>query len=213
MAEREVSQAADPLAPVVGVTGKYCAGKSTVAAALTARGFAELDADSLTHVALQEHRDQVVALFGEQVLTADGQLDRRALGARVFRDADKREQLEQLLHPLVARAIEEQVATRQTPVTVNAVYLVRAGLHRLCDAVLWVAAPWWKRLARALRRDRVSVGRALRVMKAQRGLRRRDARADSRGFTVIRAGRGLRALDRQVGAVVASLWRGQEQGE
>ena len=213
MIERDASGAAAPLIPVVGVTGKYCAGKSTVAAALAARGFAELDADALTHVALREHRNEVVALFGEEVLATDGEVDRRTLGSRVFADSQKREQLERLLHPAIAGAIEERVSRQETPVTVNAVYLVRAGLHRLCDVVLWVAAPWWTRLARALRRDGHALRRVLRVMRAQHGLRLRGARTNSRDVVLIHAGCSLRALDRQVGRVVASLWRGQQQGE
>lgn len=210
MPEPEESRA---VSPVVGVTGKYCAGKSTVAAALSARGFAELDADALTHLALQERREELVALFGDDVLGADGDVDRRALGALVFADAKQRERLERLLHPMIAAAIEDRVSARETPITVNAVYLVRAGLHRLCDAVLWVAAPWWTRLARALRRDRHTLRHVLRVMRAQRGLRRRDARTHSREFVVIHAGRSVRALERQVSGVVASLWRSQQQGE
>ena len=199
--------------PVVGVTGKYCAGKSTVAAALAARGFTELDADRLTHVALRDHRDEVVALFGKGVLDRDGQVDRRALGAQVFADAAKRGALERLVHPAVATAIEEQLASRHTPMTINAVYLVRAGLHRLCDAVLWVATPGWRRMVRALRRDGVSVARVLRVMVAQRGLRWSDTRTRASEVVVIRAGRGLQALDRQVGRVVASLWCRHEREE
>ena len=195
---------------IVGVTGKYCAGKSTVSAALDARGFVELDADAFAHVALEHRRDEVVALFGNDVLRPDGSVDRKALGQSVFADAERRRQLEELLHPPVARMIERQVAERSGPIVINAVFLVRAGFHRLCDVVLWVAAPWWLRLSRGTRRDGVSVRSALRVMAAQKTPRRGSAHAQHPWVVTIRSGSGLASMDQQVGRVLAAVWQKRE---
>ena len=74
--------------PVLGLVGDICAGKSAVARALARRGARIFDADAAVH-ALYREPDVVAAVveqFGPGVLDAAGQVDRRALGARVFAD-------------------------------------------------------------------------------------------------------------------------------
>jgi dephospho-CoA kinase len=195
---------------VVGVTGKYCAGKSTVSAALDARGFEELDADALAHIALDELHEEVAVVFGRQMVRADGSVDRKALGRLVFGDRGGRRRLEDMLHPAVVEMVEHAVAGRSGAVVINAVFLVRAGFHRLCDVVFWVSAPWWVRLGRGLRRDGFSVRAVLRVMRAQNGLRRRTALAQHPRVVTIRTRRGQAAMERQLGRALAAVWRPRE---
>jgi len=88
----------------IGLTGGIGSGKSTVGELLSARGAAVVEADRVVHE-LQEPGqpvfDAIVDRFGAGVLTREGVLDRRALAAVVFEDADARHELEALVHPAV----------------------------------------------------------------------------------------------------------------
>jgi dephospho-CoA kinase len=90
----------------IGLTGGIASGKSTVAALLRDRDYPVLDADVLTHELLEPGQDayqEVVREFGEGILTRNGTVDRRKLGAMVFADARKRERLNQIMHPRIQR--------------------------------------------------------------------------------------------------------------
>jgi dephospho-CoA kinase len=96
----------------VGLTGGIGSGKSTVAARLVDRGAVLVDADRITRE-LQEAGQPVFAAiveaFGSQVVAADGELDRAALAAIVFTDAEAKKRLEGIVHPAVGLAIAERL--------------------------------------------------------------------------------------------------------
>ncbi|MYB24265.1 MAG: dephospho-CoA kinase [Acidimicrobiia bacterium] len=97
----------------VGLTGCIGAGKSTVAAALVARGAVLLDADAIVAELQQPGRpvlEAMVARFGPSILRPDGTLDRAATAAFVFNDPQKLAELNAIVHPAV-RA--EMVARRR----------------------------------------------------------------------------------------------------
>ncbi|MGB3827762.1 MAG: dephospho-CoA kinase [Ornithinimicrobium sp.] len=98
----------------VGLSGGIGSGKSTVARRLASRGAVVVDSDAIARdvvapgtVGLAE----VAATFGDRVLTADGSLDRPALGAVVFGDVDARRALEALTHPRIAQRTAELFAS------------------------------------------------------------------------------------------------------
>ncbi len=168
---------------VIGITGKYCAGKNRVAEILARRGFTVVDVDRLGHDALVFERDAVVARFGAGVLTPEGRIDRRRLGALVFADVKERAALEAIVHPVMVAAVERLVGRRMDKrrgtgesdrangrFAVNAALLFPMGLHRLCDLVLYVSASLPVRIWRALRRDRLSLLQVARRIWSQRQL-------------------------------------------
>jgi len=152
---------------VVGLTGRYCAGKDTVARALGARGYRIIDADALAHDVLAEQARIVIAAFGQGVQAPGGGVDRRALGRIVFKDAAARERLEAIIHPPVVARIRQQLAEAPGDAVINAPLLHKAGLHALCDAVLFVRAPALIRLVRAMRRDSLSLQDAIARLSSQ----------------------------------------------
>jgi len=103
---------------LVGLTGGIGSGKSTVSAALAERGAVVVDADAIVHE-LQSPGQPVLAAmverFGEGILHADGSLDRKAVAALVFGDADALKDLGEIVHPPVRdeifRRVVEQAAT------------------------------------------------------------------------------------------------------
>src|SRR5688572_12377606 len=85
---------------VFGLTGGLASGKSTVAARFAARGVPVLDADVSARRVVEPGSDglaEVVAAFGADLIDAQGALDRKALGARVFGDDASRRKLESML--------------------------------------------------------------------------------------------------------------------
>src|SRR6478609_6486081 len=98
----------------VGLTGGVASGKSTVSAMLAELGAVVVDADRLAREVVAPGSAglaEVVEEFGPQLLTADGALDRAALGAIVFADEERRRALEAIIHPRVrARGAELEAA-------------------------------------------------------------------------------------------------------
>src|SRR5689334_25405807 len=88
----------------IGLTGGIGAGKSTVSAALAGHGAVVIDADRIAREVVEPGTPglaAVVAEFGEEVLTADGSLDRPRLGGIVFSDPERLRALNAIVHPLV----------------------------------------------------------------------------------------------------------------
>lgn len=187
---------------VVGVSGKYCAGKSTVADLLEAEwGFLQIDVDALGHQALERRRDEVLSRFGSGIVV-DGRIDRRRLGGIVFGNPQALADLESIVHPEMIAMVEETIRREaERDVVVNAAILFKMGLDRLCDTVIWVEAPVLRRIFRARRRDRLPFLQILKRLNAQRGMKPQSSRGDVDIHTVRNSG-NLEALKRRIGAVL-----------
>jgi dephospho-CoA kinase len=146
---------------LVGLTGGIGSGKSTVARLLERRGAVVIDADHLAREAVAKGTsgfERVLDAFGPGVIGPDGDLDRKALAAIIFSDADRKAALESIVHPEVARRFGEQVdelrATDRIVVYVSPL-LVELGLAPAFDVVIVVTA------SPHLRISRVASGRDL----------------------------------------------------
>ncbi|MET1061055.1 MAG: dephospho-CoA kinase [Nocardioides sp.] len=130
----------------VGLTGGVASGKSTVSALLAEHGAVVIDADLLAREVVApgtEGLAEIVAAFGDALLTPDGALDRPAMGAIVFADEGKRRVLEAIIHPRVrARGRElEQEAGPGALVVHDIPLLVETGQPGRFDAVVVVDVP------------------------------------------------------------------------
>jgi len=141
---------------LIGLTGKYCAGKNHVAAVLEKRGFPVLDVDKLGHAALEYKKDEVFSRFGNDVRNPDGSVNRRLLGEKVFGKGDEITALEAIIHPQTDRMILEWISSQNGKTCViNAALLHKSAIFGQLDCVLLVNAPFFVRLLRAKRRDRL----------------------------------------------------------
>jgi len=168
---------------IVGLTGGIGAGKSAVAARLAAHGALVIDSDRLAREVVQPGTGglaEVVAAFGPDVLTADGSLDRPALGRRVFGDEPARRRLESIVHPRVrARTAELVAAAPPDAVVVNDVpLLVEAGLAGAYQVVIVVLADEAVRVDRLVRDRDLSPDEAYDRIGAQATDEQRRAVAD-----------------------------------
>src|SRR5262252_8841382 len=96
----------------VGLTGSIAVGKSFVLTVLAELGCHVIDADEIARKVVEPGSSglkSVREVFGDAVLKVDGSLDRGKLGAIVFADADRRNQLNAILHPRIIAAQDEQV--------------------------------------------------------------------------------------------------------
>ena len=87
------------------ITGSITSGKSTVVNLLKERGFSVIDADLIAHEQLEICKREIIEVFGEQILDEAGKIDRKKLGAIVFREPKKLKNLEQILHPKIKAEI------------------------------------------------------------------------------------------------------------
>jgi dephospho-CoA kinase len=143
---------------VVGLTGGIGSGKSTFAALLAERGAQVIDADLLGRDALRPGEPawhSVVNQFGDEILVANSfDIDRKRLAAIVFDDRDKLAALNAIVHPLILRAVADQLERlRQTDevVVLDAALIIETGLDKAVDALIVVDAPEELRLQRLLR--------------------------------------------------------------
>jgi dephospho-CoA kinase len=146
--------------PIIGIAGGIGSGKSFVANLFGELGCVVISSDEQVRDAYRDRR--VVATlsqwWGDDVVTPAGEVNKRAVAARVFRDPAERQRLERLLHPMVNEARERVMrAAADNPKVVAFVWdtplLFEAGLHEKCDAVVFVNAPL------EVRRERVRTGR------------------------------------------------------
>jgi dephospho-CoA kinase len=133
---------------VIGLTGGIASGKSTISAALAARGATIVDADKVGHEAYtpgSEGWQAVVDAFGKQIVAENGEIDRKALGAIVFGDPAQRERLQAIIWPvmkrMMARMLDEFRAEGRKVVVVEAAVLLEAGWQDLVDQIWVVTVP------------------------------------------------------------------------
>lgn len=167
----------------IGLTGGIASGKSTVAARLAERGAVIIDADQLAREVVAPGTAglrAVTARFGEQILTAEGQLDRPALGRIVFGDADARADLEAIIHPAVrSRAAALTAAAPPDAVVVQVIpLLVETGQGQAFDQVWVVDVAPEIQMRRVQQRDGLSEAEAAARLAAQASRAERLAVAD-----------------------------------
>ncbi|GAA4999104.1 dephospho-CoA kinase [Pseudoluteimonas lycopersici] len=189
---------------VIGLTGGVASGKSEVARRFEALGIVVADADIAARAALAPGSDglaETVAAFGNDILAADGGLDRAAMRRRVFADDAARRRLEAIVHPRVRAALEAQCRAASSAYAVAAIPLLAEGGGRTTypwlSRILVVDVPEAVQLQRLQRRDGIDSELAAGMLAAQASRRERLAIADD----VIANDGPLDALDEQVAAL------------
>ncbi len=122
---------------IVGLTGKYCSGKNMAARVFADRGWDELDIDKFGHDALIDKSEEVIKIFGSGILSTNGGIDRKKLGAIVFGSRKQLLKLESLIHPAMVdrcRIYIEKNNSRN--ILINAAILHHMGLNNLCNSIL-----------------------------------------------------------------------------
>ena len=148
----------------VGLTGSIAVGKSHVLSIFRELGCHTIDADQIAREVVtpgSEGLKLVVGNFGQEVLRPDGSLDRQKLGAIVFADEEKRQQLNSILHPLIIAAQDEQIRQigQSDPkgiVIIDAALMIESGGYRRMDKLIVVFCEPEIQLQRLMHRDGLS---------------------------------------------------------
>lgn len=149
----------------LGLTGGIASGKSTVSRIFAELGAIIIDSDLLAREVVApgtDGLDEVVKAFGEEVLTATGEMDRAKVGAIVFADPSRRKVLEQIIHPRVfQRALEIDGSAGEHDVVINDIpLLVETNQADRFDAVVVVDVPTELQVDRMVRDRGMSVEEA-----------------------------------------------------
>jgi dephospho-CoA kinase len=171
---------------LVGLTGGIATGKSTVDAVLRELGAVIIDADVLAREVVEPGEPalaEIAAEFGPGVLGPDGRLDRKALGAIVFADPDRRRTLEAMTHPRMRerllRRIDELTAEHFRGLAFyDAAVLIESGSHLMMDRLVVVITDEATQIARLTARDGIDRDEALRKIKSQMPLAEKAKLAD-----------------------------------
>jgi dephospho-CoA kinase len=131
----------------LALTGGIATGKSTLAGLWRQRGAAVIEADELAHRALEPGTPSyraIVEAFGTGILNTDQTINRHTLGEIVFHDDQKRQTLNRIVHPVVARLRSEALRVLahdgHTGLGVNAIPLLyETGIERDFDGVVTIA--------------------------------------------------------------------------
>ncbi|MGA9771021.1 MAG: dephospho-CoA kinase [Blastocatellia bacterium] len=159
----------------VGLTGSIAVGKSFVLSVLAELGCVTFDADKIAHSVMEPGREayqDIVREFGPDVLADDGLIDRVKLGAIVFKDAERRKRLNEIVHP---RVIQEQnlllgEAERVAPdgiAIVDAALMIESGGYKRFDKLIVVYCDRETQIERLIGRNQITREDAERRVSAQ----------------------------------------------
>jgi dephospho-CoA kinase len=192
----------------VGLTGGIGSGKSEVSRRLVSLGAVLVDADAVAREVVEPGTPGLAAIveeFGDEILLADGGLDRDKLGSIVFADEASRRRLNAIVHPLVGRRAQELVdAAPPGAIVIHDVPLLTENdLAGLYDLVVVVDAPVEEQVRRLTTRRGMTEEAARARIAAQATRERRRAVADR----VIDNSGTLETLTAQVDDLWAELTR------
>lgn len=167
---------------IVGLTGGIASGKSTVSSIFRSFGVEIADAD-ITAKKISEREDviqEIGKIFGKDVLSAEGQIDRVKLKEVVFSDKNKLIQLNNIIHPKVMEEFKKikENTSKNDIIIFDIPLLFEAGMDKMCDTVILVYADREMQIERIKARDGVSRELAEKIIDAQMSLEDKKEKSD-----------------------------------
>lgn len=171
---------------IIGLTGSIGTGKSTVAKMFKKLNIPVIDADEIARLVVEpgkEAYNKIVETFGEEILQDDRTLDRKRLGAIVFGDEAKREQLNSIVHPAIRKEMLKQrdyYLEQNVPcIVLDIPLLYESKLEHFVEKVIVVSTSRDTQLERILQRDQMSKEEALQRMNSQIDVAKKAELADA----------------------------------
>ncbi len=169
----------EPFKYAITLTGGIATGKSSVSKIFEKKGFTIIDADMIAHRVLNEAADEVAELFGDEVIDGNGVVNRKTLGAIVFKDTQKRQALESLLHPLIYREIlrlSQIEDERKKPYLIDIPLFFETGRYNTYRVIV-VYASQLQQIERGMQRDLLSREEILYRISAQMDIEEKRSKA------------------------------------
>ena len=191
---------------IIGLTGLYCAGKNYIASLLEKRGFLVLDVDKLGHTVIESKKQIITEYFGSEILKKDGTVDRKLLGKKVFGNKSMMEELEKIIHPEVNRITNEWIAGhRHENCVLNAAVLHKSDAFNQLNIIILVCAPFFTRLLRARKRDKLTWKALIRRFMSQKRFLAQYSAKNADICKVKNSGIEKSNLDIQINSILSKL--------
>ena len=161
------------MARIIGITGNIACGKTAVGHMLLELGAERyIDADALVHQLYLKGQPvavKVAEAFGSEVVAADGNIDRKALGTIVFQNTEAMGRLEAIVHPAVGQALLKELASVSPSgiAVIDAVKLLEGGSGALCQSKWMIVCSQEQELARLMARNQLREEEAWARIRAQ----------------------------------------------
>lgn len=167
---------------VIGLTGSFSSGKTTVSGFLKSFGAQVIDADRIAHSAITRGSkvyDRIVRSFGTSILDPKGSIDRKKLGRIVFSEKRSLNKLNKLVHPEVTKIIKQQIRlSNKQYLVIDAPLLIESGLDKYCNVLLVVRASIKKQIERAIKKSGLSKDDCLKRIRSQVSVSKKVRLAD-----------------------------------
>ena len=167
---------------IIGLTGGIGSGKTAVSDIFEELGIGIVDADLASRVVVEKGRpslEEIAKHFGQGILTEAGELDRAKLREIIFNSDEEKNWLESLLHPVIAKQIQDELKASSSPYTILvSPLLLETNQKDFCNKVLVVDVPVETQIERTLKRDDVSLEQVQSIIKAQISIDKRLELAD-----------------------------------
>ena len=168
---------------IVGLTGSFGTGKTSVASVFKSLGAKVIDADKIARSLIEKNgpeRGRIVAAFGPEILAASGRINRSKLAGAVFGNKNALARLNRIVHPGVIRRIKAIVKTsgRDAVVVIDAPLLIEAGLLNIVDKLVIVSSSKKRQIERCRKKFRIKREEVLKRIKSQMSLKKKIKMAD-----------------------------------
>lgn len=147
----------------IGITGNIASGKSRIEEFIRNKGYNVIDLDSVVHDLYQNNKT-----VKENILKTFGELDRKVLGQIVFKDIQKKKQLEKIIYPILEEEIKKIFSKHINKVIfISGALIYEAGFDRYFDKIIFVDADYEKRLERLIKRNNYNIDEAKKRLDSQ----------------------------------------------
>jgi dephospho-CoA kinase len=192
---------------ILGLTGDFGSGKTTVAKIFKSSGFRIIDADKIAHQAIKPGSkiyNRIIEAFGRDILSFNGNINRQRLAQLVFKEERLLKKLNQIMHPQIISTIKQKLsAAKERLIILDAPLLIESGLDSLVDGLIVVKADRKIQINRLLKRTFLDKREILRRIKSQLSIRHKLRLAD---FIIDNSG-NLKKTKEQVGVIRRQLWK------
>lgn len=192
---------------VLGITGGFGSGKTTVTTIFKSKGAQVIDADSIAHRLIKPKSPiykKIIATFGASILKKNKTIDRHKLGNIVFSNKNLLKKLNRIMHPKIIGIIKNRIKiSRARLIVLDAPLLIETASRKLIDKLIVVKITRKKQLERIMKKKPLSKADILMRIRHQIPLRNKIRIAD---FVVDNSGR-LKNTKRQVNKIRRLLWK------
>ncbi len=153
---------------IIGLTGLYASGKSTIANIFAKNGYYIIEADCIGHIALEKKKNDIIKQFGISILNDYDNVDRKKLGNIVFHNMKSLKQLENIVHPFIVKEIKTIIEkNKHNKILINAAILHKMRLNLFCHKIIYVSATEKQIINWAIKRDKITKDNINQRLKSQ----------------------------------------------